>query len=267
MATKAELGKQFLDELVGKLPAGSQDALRTALSSPEATAALELAGSRLSPLDEERQRLDEQRRQLDDRGKKLDDWHNRLGKWKTDTEASFVERDKKLSEREAGGGGGGNPPSNQPPANNNAGAGVTKEDIAKVVEDLILPREAGYVTYVADATRLAVTHLQQFKETLDVAGIVKHPKIAELGFEGVYNLVHKEKLDKLAVEREKAREDAIRADERAKIAAAAPVDMPYPIGEGSPLDALALDPAKRPTGDPAAAAREYERLVAQNAGR
>lgn len=262
MATKAELGKQFMDELVGKLPAGQQDAVRQALSSPEAAAALELAGSRLSPLDEERQRLDEQRRQLDDRNKKLDDWHNRLGKWKTDTEAAFVERDKKLSEREAN---PNDPPKNPPPAG--GGTAVTKEEIAKVVEDLILPREAGYVSYVADATRLAVTHLQQFKETLDVASIVRHPKIGELGFEGVYNLVHKEKLDKWKADAVAADREKLKQELRAELAREAPVDMPYPIGEGSPLDALTLDPAKRPTGDPAAAAREYERLVAQNAGR
>lgn len=138
---------------------------------------------------------------------------------------------------------------------------MTETQIAEIVGKILAPREAAYVTYVADATKFSIFHLQNFKETLDVNALVQHPRIGELGVKGVYELVHKDKIDAMTAATAKAAEEAIRADERQKIATSAPVDMPYPIGEGSPLDVLTMDPATRPKGDPAAAARMYDQLV------
>lgn len=260
MAGKAELGKAFLDELVAKLPADKQEALRTTLSSPEAVAALEHAGSRLSPLDEERQRLDETRTRLTSHEQRLTDWQGRLGAWKTDTEKALGEREQQISTREAGGG----PPANQQlPAN---GSTVTKEEVAKLIQDIVAPREAGYVAYVADATRFASFHQLQFKEPLDVSAIVRNPKIGELGFEGVYREMHKEKLDKYAADQVAADRAKLKDELRRELVSESPVDMPYPLGEGSPLDVLSMDPAQRPKGDPATAARMYEQAVAANRG-
>lgn len=263
MATKAELGKSFLDELVGKLPADKQDSVRTILSSPEAAAALEHAGSRLSPLEGERARLEQQQTQLANQEARLTRWHEDLATWKKNTEADFVDRDKKLTEREAGGG-------RTPPAAPEPGApkGVTPEEISDAIGKVLAQREPAYVKYVADVSRIGAQHQLQFKEVLDVDALIRHPKIGELGFEGVYREVHAEKLQKLEADRKVAEREQIRAEERAKILAEAPVDMPYPIAsEGSPLDVLSLDPTKRPAGDPASAAREYERLVAAGGSR
>jgi hypothetical protein len=263
MAGKAELGKQFLDELKGKLPDSLRGNLDSILSSPEALAALEIVGSRVSPLDEERQRLQELATRLETTESRLTDWKGRLETWKTGKETELTEREHKLREREAN-----RPTPNDPPAdggNRTDGANMTKEDVAKLVGEVLAPREAGYIAYVADAVRFSTFHQQHFKEILDVNTLVRHPQIGELGVKGVYELLHKDKLDKMNLDAEKAKEEAIRADERAKIRTEAPVDMPYPLGDGSPLDVLTMDPAQRPKGDPAAAARMYDQLVSGRA--
>lgn len=258
MAEKATLGKQFLEELAGKLPEALRGNLTTIISSPEAQAALDHVGSRVSPLDEDRQRLTEQRQALEARETRLNTWHGQLDGWRKTKEDEFTERERKLSTREGGGNGTGDPP---PRTGDSTGASMTKEEIQRTVLDALGQREAGYIQYVADATRFAAFHLQNFKEPLDVLSLVRHEKIGELGIRGVYELVHKDKLDKMTADAAKAAEDAIRADERSKMTRESPVDMPYPIGEGSPLDVLTMDAATRPKGDPATAAKMYDDLV------
>lgn len=265
MAGKTELGKAFLEEVFGKLPDSLRSQASTILSSPEAAAALETVGSRVSPLDEERTQLHELRTSLETKETRLTDWHRRLDGWRAEKETDYTTREQKLQEREAARAAGTDtqPPTATVPA---AGGPVTKEEIAKIVGDIIAPREGAYVQYVSDAVQFADFHRQNFKETLNVNELVQHPKIGELGVRGVYELVHKEKLEKMRTDAVTAREEEIRADERRKIASTAPVDMPYPMGgEGSPLDVLTMDPATRPKGDPAAAARMYDQLVSGRA--
>lgn len=258
---KAELGKTFLGELKSKLPDTLHSHVDTLLSSPEAQAALELAGSRVSPLDEERTQLQQLRTQLDTRETRLTDWHNRLEGWKDGKETEYTERERKLAEREAA---GGNRSTQDPPPNPNPKPGdssMTAAQIEELVGKILAPREAGYVQYVADATRFASFHLQNFKEPLDVAALVRHPQIGELGVKGVYELVHKDKIDAMTTAKAAADREALKQELRREIAGETPVDMPYPLGEGSPLDVLSMDPKQRPTGDPAAAARMYDQLV------
>lgn len=260
MAGKAELGKQFLDELKGKLPDTLRGNIDSILSSPEAQAALETVGSRVSPLDEERAELERLRTQTETTQSRLTNWRGRLDTWKADMETKFTEREQQLSAREAA--PASRTPDDPPPAARAGEVTMTKDEIAKIVAEVIAPREGAYVQYVADAYRFGDFHRQNFKETLNINELVQHPKIGELGVQGVYELVHKEKLEKMRTDAVAAREAEIRADERSKIAAGAAVDMPYPMGgEGSPLDALTMDPATRPKGDPAAAARMYDQLV------
>lgn len=264
MANNAELGKTFLEQVFGKLPEGAQAKARELLSSPEMQAAYETVGSRVSPLDEERRRLETLQNQLNTREQKLNDWHGRLDGWAKDKETQYAERERKLNEREANPNPNANAaPNGTTPPGNQPGGTMTRDDIANVVSEIVAPREGAFVQYVADATNFSAFHLKNFNETLDVAAIVKHPDIGKIGFRGVYEQLHKEKLDQMHAAADKAKEDAIRADERAKVLAGAhTTELPYPVGEGSPLDALNLEPGKRPTGDPVAATRMYEQLVA-----
>lgn len=263
MAGKADLGKTFLEELKGKLPDALHAHVDSILSSPEAQAALDVVGSRVSPLDEERQRLHELQTTLSTKETRLNDWHQRLDGWRVKQETDYAAREEQLRAKEAG--GGNTPPGDLPPKTTPTGDSMTKAEIEKMVGDYLAPREAGYVQYVADAARFSTFHLQHFKEPLDVTALVRHPQIGELGFQRVYELVHKDKIDAMNAAKVAADRDALKEELRKELLTERPVDMPYPVGDGSPLDALNLDPAKRPTGDPAAAARMYDSLV--SAGR
>lgn len=261
MAGNAELGKTFLEEVFGKLPDALRGKASELLSSPEMQAAYESVGSRVSPLDGERQRLTALKNQLDTREQKLNDWHGRLDGWSRDKGTEFAERERKLAEREAN----PNPNPQNPPGQNTgtpSGGTMTAEELNKTLNDFVAPREAAVVQYVADATNFSAFHLKHFNETLDVGEIVKHPDIGKIGFKGVYEQLHKAKLDDMQAKAKEAERAALKDELRKELLGEKPVDMPYPIGEGSPLDVLALDPAKRPTGDPVAAARMYESLVA-----
>lgn len=259
MAGNADLGKTFLTEVFGKLPDALRANAEALLSSPEAQAALETVGSRVSPLDEERQRLNSLKTQLDGTSAKLTAWRGNLETWAKGKEDEFTEREKKITER----GPGGAPAGDLPPA----GDGVTKESLGKTISEFVAPREAAFVQYVADATNFSTFHLKHFNEPLDVSAIVRHPEIGNLGFRGVYEQLHKEKLDKMQSDAKLAERAAIKDEVRKELIGERPVDMPYPIAEGSPLDALAVPADKRPSGDPAAAARMYEQLVATGANR
>lgn len=255
--TKTELGKSFLDELVAKLPADKQAAVRDVLSSPEAATAYEFAGSRVSPLDEERTRLEQLQTQLQTREQRLTKWHTELDTWRQGKETEYTDREQKIAAREA------NPAlSTAPPPKKDELGSMTKDEIEKTVHAALAQREGGYIQYVADASKFSAFHLQNFKEVLDVAELVKHPKIGELGVAGVYELTHKEKLDKIRADAAEAEREKYRAEGRQQALTQQPVDMPYPLGEGSPLDVLTMDPTKRPTGDPVTATRMYEQLVA-----
>lgn len=144
---------------------------------------------------------------------------------------------------------------------------MTREQLSKTISDFVAPREAAFVQYVADATNFSAFHLKHFHEALDVAAIVSHPEIGQRGFRGVYELLNKEKLDKLQADAKAAERAALKDEVRKEILGEQRPDMPYPIADGSPLDALALTADKRPSGDPAAAARLYEQLVAGGASR
>ena len=68
-------------------------------------------------------------------------------------------------------------------------------------------------------------------------------------------------------EAEAAKRAALKEEVRKELLGEQRPDMPYPIADGSPLDALALAADKRPTGDPVTATRMYEQLVASGANR
>lgn len=268
MAGNAELGKAFLDELLSKLPEAARASVSTALSSPEAAAAHEFLGSRVSPLDEERRQLHEQATALTNKEAKLTDWQGRLTGWKTEAETKYAERERKIAEREAAGGGGGGNPNPNPPAKPAEGTTMTEAQVEGAIVKVLEAREPAFIQYVADATKFATFHLQQFNETLDVLALVRHPKIGELGLPAVYELVNKEKLDTMREKAKLAERETLKRELRAEILTEQPVDMPYPIAsEGSPLDALLLPADKRPKGDPVAATRLYESLVSGGAGR
>ena len=256
-----ELGQQFLEELLSKLPETARAAVRDTLTSADATAALEFAGSRLQLVNE----ATERQTALEQKEARLSAWHGKLDAWRKDKEAEFTRKEAELGRTRLAG---------DPPADPNAGGGgnVTAEQIAEITEKILATREPAYVTYVAEATELGASHLQNFRTPLNVIELIQHPQVRDLGLKGVYELVHKDALTKLRADTDAAARTKLEQEIREKVTQElrdqqAGTVLPYPIGEGSPLDFLGLPTDQRPKGDPAAAARAYETLVASGGSR
>jgi hypothetical protein len=189
--------------------------------------------------------------ELDTERARLNRWKGDLETWVRDTEADFAERERKLGH----GGDDDPPPGGKPPkpgdANPptpNGNGGITREDVQALLGDSLRRVEQPFIQYVADAATYATRHLKDFGEGLDVGAIVSHPKIADLGFSGVYNLVHQDKIEAKAKKEAEAVREAIRKEEREKLLKEmTPVgggpEPPYPIG--SPLDVLRETPEAR----------------------
>jgi hypothetical protein len=255
------LGKSFLEEVASKLPESQRAAFTSVLASAEAQAALDLAGSRVAPIDTARQELDQRLNVLNTKEAKLKEWHQSLGSWVTERESTYAERERKLAEREA------TPPSSTtphaPPQPGTGGAsGVTAEVVADTVQKIVGDRERSYVDVIAETNRLSMFHLKHTGEVLDTHALMKDPEVSALGLEGVYRKLHKPVLDAITKKADDAVRETIRQEEREKLRAEQPADLPYPVGEGgSPLDHLSRPAAERPKGDVLAATRMYEELV------
>lgn len=208
----------------------------------------------LATLRTQQEELTTQQTALDEREQALQTWHGNLSTWHQENKAALDEA-KRLRA-----GGGPTPPT--PPAPAAPPPGVMTEDL---YNERIAQERAGFLGFSRDQNLIEREHLRKFQELPDIEPLIKHPKIAELGLIGVYQLVHKDRLEKYEADAAKTREDAIRADERQKTLAAQ-AQMPYPsptgVGSGSPLDAL--DAKTQPVVD--AAVAHYQRLQQEHAG-
>lgn len=206
----------------------------------------------LSTLRTQKEELETRQTELDQREGGLTEWHGRLTTWHAANKAALEEAKKVKI------------PDPDPTKKTDAlPANVVTTDQFK--EQMVSER-ASFLGFERDRQGITRSHFERFKEIVDLEPLLLHPKIAEIGLTGVYELVHKDRLQKHATDAEKAREDAIRADERTKVAAEQ-ASMPYPMptgtGSGSPLDALTGTGVKDSVAD--AATAHYTRLLQERA--
>jgi len=118
--------------------------------------------------------------------------------------------------------------------------------------------------------KLSLEHWKAFEEVLDVDALTKHPKLPDLGLMGVYQEVHKDRLDKIVADAETAKLDA--AKEEGKKEAREEIlkssGPPYAfMGQTptAPIDLLEQPPdvqkAAVDASDPAALAQQYMQKV------
>jgi hypothetical protein len=120
---------------------------------------------------------------------------------------------------------------------------------------------AGFLGFQRDQNKITREHFAKFGEVVELEPLLTHPRIAEVGLLGVYDLVHADRLKAHQEAAVKKHDDAVAAEAVRKFQEAH-AQMPYPApngsGSGSPLDALASN--KDQLVDEAAA--HYQRLVA-----
>lgn len=138
---------------------------------------------------------------------------------------------------------------------------ITAEALAKTIADT----ERGAVAFFADLNQLSMQHYAQFGEILDTRALLSDPRVQQIGFQAVYQDKFATQLQAKAAAKTAAAEEAIRADERAKVQTQfASQHHPYPVrgNEASTLDGIqppGNTPTVRSVDDMAA---EYARLGA-----
>lgn len=216
----------------------------------------------LQTLTQQREELETRTTELDERDTRLNTWHTELTGWYSDNKA-LVEDAKRLR---AGGRANGNPnpdprhptPTPHPVA---SPGGLTEEQYNERIADV----QAGFLGYQRDQNLITREHFTRFGEIVDVEPLLRHPQIGQVGLIGVYELVHKDRLDKWKTdtaesERKKISDEAVRKYQESQ------ASMPYPsptgAGSGSPLDALTVNKQDSVVD---AATVEYNRLVNERA--
>ena len=205
---------------------------------------------RLQEITQQTTDLDARRADLEDQEQRLTTWSSELTDWYGRSKAAVEAALKRPN-------GSGQPtptPTSTPPH-----AGVTEEQF----NERIGTERAGFLGFSRDQNLITREHYTKFGEIVDLEPLIQHPQVGKLGLIGVYELVHKDRLDKWKTDAEKTREETIRADERRKTLESQ-ASMPYPTptgaGSGSPLDALAVG---KPDGLADQAAAHYARLQAE----
>lgn len=263
MGKGLDTGKSFWQGVLGKITDPEQKAAAEKLLQNNDLMTLVGNGvegqaeidRRLQDLTTKTAEIDTAKADLDAREEALTTWHGNLTTWRA-ANNELLELGKTVKA-----GGRTTPPTTTtttPPA---AGT-ITEEKLKEALQT-----QAGqFLGYDRDRNQIQREHFGKFKEIIDLAPLIEHPKIAELGLLGVYNLVHKDALAKFDLDTKKAEEDRIRADERSKFAASMST-MPYPpvtgANAGSPLDALKPVEGAGQLVDQATA--EYNRLQAARA--
>lgn len=220
----------------------------------DGTLAQEELSRQLDTLKAKQEELDDLKGQLDQRDQQLTTYHGDLTKW-YDTNKDALEEYKTLKA------GGKVPP--KEPGKEAPPAGLTPEQL----DERIKLEQAGFLGFTRDKDKLAREHFAKFNEFLDIEPLLLHPEVGKIGLIGVYQLTHKDRLEKHAADAQKAAEDKIRADERQKVLAEQaqmPYNLPTGVGSGSPLDALTADKKSDSLVD--AATAHYQRLQAERAG-
>jgi hypothetical protein len=259
-----EAGKAFWQGVLSKITdPGQRTAAEQLMANAEVMTVIGSGVAGQSEIDRQLQdlraktdELDARKTEIDQRETSLQTWYEGLTDWRAANEAALTEA-KQL--KAAGGSHGAPKPGEKvvPPA-----GGLTEEQY----NERMANERASFLGFSRDQNEITREHFTKFGEIVALEPLLRHPQIAALGLTGVYELVHKDRLDKHKTDAAAASEKAIRDDERQKTLAAQ-ASMPYPsptgAGSGSPLDALA--PAgKQPVVD--AAVAEYNRLQAERAG-
>lgn len=264
MAKGLDTGTTFFKGLLSKITDPEQKAAAEKLLA-NATLMTELGNGveGQSEIDRQLQKLRTQEEELTTRVTELDSREEGLRTWHTDLSA-WREANKAAIERglQARPGGNGNNPPVVKPGEGTPPAGLTEEQF----KEHMVGERAAFLGFERDRQRLTREHFERFKEIVDIDPLLQHPQITNVGLLGVYELVHKDRLDQHKAAAQKAHDDTVAA-EAVRKHQEAQAQMPYPpptgAGSGSPLDALTTG-AKDALVDKAT--QEYTRLVAERAG-
>lgn len=259
----AAAGKAFLAGVLAKLPEAMRGKASELFESTElqtyvgdGTLALEDFTRQSDALRTQNEELATRATELDQREQGLSNWHANLTKWYGDNR-TLLERVK-----QGNGNGNGNPNPNPTPTNPTPAPQADALTEQQYNERIGVERQA-FLGFQRDQNQITRDHFAKFQEIVDLEPLLAHPQVANIGLTGVYNLVHKDRLDKWTADTTAAQNKKI-ADEAVRKYQETQAQMPYPtptgVGTGSPLDAI------KPSASDSlvdAATAEYNRLQAE----
>lgn len=259
MGKGLDTGKTFLQGVLSKITdPGQRAAAETLLASETFVTEIGNGVEGQSEIDKRLRALTTQREELDARAadvtaetERLTQWHGGLTTWFEENKAAIEEAKRVRA-------GGVKPNGDGKPAGG-APAGLT----AEAMDERLQAERAAFLGFSRDQNIIEREHFMKFKELPDLEPLLQHPQIGKIGLRGVYDLVHKERLDKFAADAKTSAEEAIRLDERTKVlasTAALPYITPTGVGSGSPLDALSVG---KPDSVADAASAHYNRILAE----
>lgn len=198
--------------------------------------------------------LEAQKQDLDQRDQSLQAWHVELNDW-------YGKVKGRLAAGKPSGNGNGDPdpkPGDKPVP---SAVALTEEAYTEKIGQ----ERAAFLGFSRDQNLITREHYQKFGEIVDLEPLLRHQQIGQVGLLGVYELVHKDRLEKHKADAQAAHDKKI-ADAAVQQFRESQATMPYPTptgaGSGSPLDALTVG-VKSPLVD--AATAEYTRLQAERA--
>lgn len=264
MAVKgAAAGKSFLAGVLARLTPEDRAKGEAALQQLEAlgggTVITAIGDGTLAQEDFSRQsdelrtqgeQLTARQQEQDQRDQALQQWHTDLTGWYTENK-DLVETGRKFKKN-------GSPSPTPTPTPTPLPAGLTEEQY----NERMAGERAAFLGFSRDQNVITREHFQRFGEIVDLEPLLRHAQIAQVGLMGVYELVHKDRLDKWKTEQQTKHDKEI-GDAAVRKFQESQAQLPYPtptgVGSGSPLDALEAK-SSQPVVD--AAVAEYNRLVA-----
>lgn len=245
MAKRTEVGKEFLGKLLALIPEDRRSGVAEAFEGAEP--ALETLGEGVLRQDEFSRGMDA----LAAKEKEILAYKGELDGWYETNKARLATDPKD-----------GN-------GNKNKDGLLTRDDVTKLVTDIVGEREKGVASFVSETNRMAIRHFKEFGEELDFNQLYADPEVAKVGLLGVYE---KKFGPQLKVKADKAEADRIQkivdervAEERKKFSSR----PPYPVagGDRSPLDALEESGENKSPHTVDEAVDHYDKLVQERLNR
>lgn len=272
-----EDGQSFLAGVLAKIPDSLRAQVKEALEKPEAKDAVTLLGDGVLARSDYSKRMDDLKKQGDEAAAKLAEataLYTKNHDWYVKNEAALTAYPTLKAENDRLKQGGRNGDGDDPPLPPSA---LTKDDVQKLVDDLLLDRERGYVDVVAFMQDTGFHHHQLFGEPVNMRDLVANPKLGKpvagqpgrvFSLQDAYNEKYGERVAAKHKEAEDKRIDA-RVEERLAEERKKLIGQPFPIRGAGPepsvLDTLAVkDGPASHTLDTAVA--EYERLQSARSG-
>lgn len=242
---KKDYATEYAEKILKLLPEAVREQAKATLTPDQIVEAL---GGDLDTLEQVEQKLSE----AATKNQEADAYKGRLDQWYADNQKLIADGSAALAKLAEGDKGVGdkppNPSANIPPQNpNDPKSFVTREEAIRVLTEAVARTQQDAMQFGVIVNELALRHLHEYKEPLDVRGLIAYAQKERKFIDAAYPEFTKEKREareaQVAKEKEQKLREQIRADLVKEMGSA-----PYPVvsEEPSTLSGLQSKDGKKP---------------------